>query len=523
MVRRSPDPELAEATVRSGTLCLARSSDAPFGDIYMTQKRRPTGKRSATVIGAGPNGLAAGVVLARAGVQVDLYEQSNYAGGGAQTRALIRPDFLNDTCSAVHPMALASPFFRAFGLEERISFATPDISYAQAIEPGKSAFAYRDLARTADELGAGGRAWQQFFGPLVRNSEQLKQLALGSPVAAAREPCTALRLGSRAFRLALPRFWRFGDGRADALFSGVAAHSLQPVGSLAASSVGLVLATLAHNTGWPVPIGGSQRITDALVADFVAHGGVLHKGVLIDSLSDVDAEAVIFDTSVQALHRIARDRLARRDLRRTGRRRLSPAIVKVDFALSGPVPWTDPELRQAVTVHLGGTRQNMRTFGAEIQQEKDTPTPFVLLTQPSVIDTSRAPGAAQVLWAYAMVNRTSATAAAERITGRISEFAPGFTNLVLGTTVTTPSDLERHNPNYIGGDIFSGATDLRGLLCRPQFATHPWRTTSRGIYLCSSAAAPGPGVHGMGGLNAARLALRDIFGVEHLPKLGPEC
>ena len=476
----------------------------------------------AIVVGAGPNGLAAAVVLARAGLSVRVYERDNAIGGGARTEELTLPGFLHDLCSAVHPQALSSGFFRAFELEKRVSFIVPEISYAHPLDDGRSGIAWRDLDRTADGLGVDGAAWKRLLGPLVRHADQVAQFAGSQVLQLPRHPITLARLGVRILEQG-SRGWnlRFHDDLAPAMLTGVNVHAIRPVPSLSTAAAGLVLATTGHARGWPIPIGGSRSITDAMADDLLSHGGEIVTGTEITSIAELPpARVILFDVTPRALSRIAGDRLPDRYRRSLDRFRYGNAVAKVDFALSGPVPWTDDRLAAAATLHVGGTRQEMETSEADVAAGRHPQDPYVLVSQPTPFDPSRAPEGKHVLWAYTHVPRGSVEDRTEAITAKIERYAPGFRDTILASVSRSAVDVERHNPNYIGGDIAAGDVTVTQLLARPVLSATPWRTAARGLYLCSSSTPPGPAVHGLAGYYAAMTALRDEFGVTRRPFLG---
>lgn len=470
---------------------------------------------SVAVVGSGPNGLAAAVTLARAGVRVRVYEAETTIGGGARTMELTQPGFRHDWGSAVHPMALASPFFREFGLAERVRFAVPEASYAQAMH-GRSAIAWRSLDRTAAELGPDGRAWRRLFEPLVRHREKLVRTAL-SPMIPPRHPLLAARLGLRVLEhgTGFGRR-RFTEAAAPGLLAGVAAHASGPMPSLGSAATGLVLAALAHGEGWAIPIGGSQAIVDALAADLVANGGSIETGARVRSVGELgDVDAVVLDVALSSLPGLVSDTLpdsAAGALRRYAKAGTRPGngLCKVDFALSAPVPWSDERLLSAGTVHLGGPAREVWHAERQVTQGRFPERAYVLLSQPSLFDPSRAPAGRHTVWAYTHVPHGSPMDATEQIAARIEEFAPGFRSTVLASTVTTAVELERGDANLVGGDIGSGLLTLRSMLARPVLARRPWRTPAPGVYLGSSSAVPGPGVHGMAGHQAAQTVLRDL-------------
>ena len=476
----------------------------------------------AIVVGSGPNGLAAAVVLARAGLSVQVYERANTIGGGARTEELTIPGVLHDVGSAVHPQALTSGFFRAFELEKRVKFVVPEISYAHPLDDGRSGIAWRDLDRTAVGLGVDGAAWRRLLGPLVDRADEVAQFAGSQVLQLPRHPLTLALLGLRILEQG-SRGWglRFRGDVAPALMTGLAAHAIGPVPSLATAAAGLVLATAGHARGWPIPIGGSQSIIDSLAADLRANGGKIIMGTEVVSIAELPkATVVLFDLTPRALSRIAGDRLPDGYRRSLDRFRYGNAIAKVDFALSAPVPWTDSRLAEAATLHVGGTRAEMAASEADVAAGRHPEDPYVLVSQPTPFDPSRAPHGTHVLWAYSHVPRGSAQDRTEAITAKIERYAPGFRDTIIASASRTALEMEQSNPNYVGGDISGGEVTIAQLLARPVLSATPWRTAARGIYLCSSSTPPGPAVHGLAGYYAAMTALRDEFGVTRRPYLG---
>jgi phytoene dehydrogenase-like protein len=476
----------------------------------------------AIVVGAGPNGMAAAVVLARAGLSVRVYERESTIGGGARTEELTLPGFLHDVCSAVHPQALASGFFRRFELARRIQFVVPEISYAHPLDDGRAGLAWRDLDRTADGLGVDGSAWRRLLAPLVRLADEVAQFAGSQVLQLPRHPLTVARLALRI----LEQGTRAGDLRfrgdiAPAMLTGVNAHAIRPMPSLATAAAGLVLATAAHARGWPIPIGGSRSIIHAMAEDFLRHGGEIVTGTEIVSVADLPpAQAILFDVTPRALARIAGSRLPDGYRRSLDRFRYGNAAAKVDFALSEPVPWSNPQLARAATLHVGGTRGEMQAAEADVAAGRHPVNPYVLVSQPTPFDASRAPEGRHVLWAYTHVPRGSRQDPTEAVTAKIERYAPGFRDTILASVSRTAIEVERHNPNYVGGDIAGGDVTIAQLVARPVLSTTPWRTPGRGIYLCSSSTPPGPAVHGLAGYYAAMTALKDEFGVTRAPNLG---
>ncbi|KQO11452.1 dehydrogenase [Agreia sp. Leaf244] len=477
----------------------------------------------AVVVGAGPNGLAAAVTLARAGLSVRVFEKNSTIGGGARSKELTLPGFLHDVCSAVHPMALASGFFQRFRLEERIDLVLPEVSYGHPLDGGRAGIAYHDLDRTAGALGRDGAAFHSLMAPLVERADQVARLAGSNLLMAPRQPITAALFGLRVLEQGLPTWnLRFEGDVAPAMLTGVAAHAIRPMPSPVTAAAALSLGSYAHGRGWPVPVGGSQAIVDAMAADLVAHGGQIETDAGIRSLDQLPSStAVLFDTTPRAVADIAGRRLPTvyTDALRTFR--YGNGVAKVDFALSGPVPWSNAELRKSGTVHVGGTRAEIAASEAEVASGRHTSNPYVLVAQPSSFDPSRAPEGKHVLWAYTHVPKDSTIDQTEAIITQLERFAPGFRDLILASSSMTARDMENYNPNYIGGDIAAGAATLSQLVRRPVLSLDPWRTPASGIYLCSSSTPPGPGVHGLAGWYAAKSALKHSFGIRRMPSLAP--
>lgn len=472
--------------------------------------------RAASVIGAGPNGLAAAVTLARAGIPVTVYEAAPTVGGGTRTTELVQPGVLHDVCSAIHPMALATEFFRSFELTRRVGFAVPEASYANPLDGRPAAIAYRDVERTVHELGADGRSYERFYRPLLQRLAGVLDFSHGGSML--RWPSdlrAALWTGLRAFEQGTP-LWnlRFTDVAAPALISGVAAHSIGRLPSPATSGVGVVLGALGHAGGWPVPVGGSRAITDALVDDLLKHGGRIETDHEIADIRELnESDVMFFDTSARSLARIAGSRFPSGYLRSLRRFRYGNAATKVDFVLDGPIPWQDERIAAAPTVHVGGTRQEIATAERAVAGGSHPSRPYVLLAQPTAFDPGRNPGSTKAVWSYTHVPHGSEQDVSAQVVAQIERFAPGFRDRIQAMRVTTAAELASYNQNYHGGDFSAGAVTLRQLLARPVLSPTPWRTPAPGIYLCSSSTSPGPGVHGLSGWYAARTALRHEFGL----------
>ncbi|NNC11095.1 NAD(P)/FAD-dependent oxidoreductase [Planctomonas sp. JC2975] len=475
--------------------------------------------QDAVVVGSGPNGLAAAVTLARAGLEVTVLEGADHIGGGSSSADLTLPGVVHDVCSAVHPMALASEFFRRFELERRIELLVPEISYGHPLDGGRAAIAYRDLERTAVELGSDGLAWRRLFAPLVRDGG----MALGETIGRSllrmpRHPLTLARFGLSALRHGT-RLWDgvFDDVAAPALLTGVFAHTIQRMPALGTAAAGLALAAFAHTGGWPIPRGGSGAITKAMADDLVAHGGRIETGTWVRSLDELPpARVTILDVTPRAFLQLAGDRVTASGPYR--RFRYGNAAAKADFVLSEPVPWTNEELRRAVTVHVGGPRRTLVRAEAAVAAGSRAHDPYVLTAQPTLLDPDRAPGR-HVLWAYTHVPAGSAVDPRDAIVERIEHFAPGFRDTIVASNGQSARELDRRNPNDVAGDIASGAVTFGQLIARPTFGPHPWQTPLRGTYLCSASTVPGPGVHGLAGWNAALRALQHEFGITKEPDL----
>jgi phytoene dehydrogenase-like protein len=469
----------------------------------------------ATIVGSGPNGLAAAVAMARAGLEVRVVEAADSIGGGTRTAELTLPGFLHDVGSAVHPAALSSPFFRAFGLRDRIAWVIPETSYAQPLDGGRAAIAWRDLDRTAGGLGADGGRWRSLVEPLTRRLDDLVEFTGNQLLRVPRHPVTALRFGTRALRLGA----RLGGSalrteEAAALLAGVLAHANTPLPSIGGAASGLFLAAHGHTRdGWAFPRGGAQSIADALVADLEAHGGRIETGMRVVDLRRLDwgdaaaGDVVLLDASprLAATHPATPASYARA----IGRYRYGPAAAKVDFALDGPVPWTHPEVAGSPTVHLGATAAEVAHSENEVARGRVSDRPYVLTVQPAVLDDTRAPAGRAVLWAYIHVPANSPLDPTELVTRQVERFAPGFRERILASHAMSAAEREAFNPSDIGGDILGGAFTLAQAIRRPVVSRTPWRTPMRGVYLASAATPPGPGVTGMAGWHAARTALRD--------------
>ena len=465
----------------------------------------------AIIVGAGPNGLAAGIELARAGKRVRIYEASDRVGGGARSGNLTLPGFTHDICSAVHPLAVSSPFFTKLNLAKYgLEFIEPPVALAHPFDDGTAILLKRSVETTSLQFGLDVKRYRKLMNPLVRNWKKLSHDILGPP-RIPRHPFTLARFGLHAIRSAegLAKS-QFKEQRTRAFFAGLAAHSSIALDQLGTAAFGLVLGTLGHAVGWPIPRGGAQAIADALSSHFADLGGEIITASPIKSISELPrAQCILFDVTPRQLLQILGDKLPARFRTKLTRYRYGPGAFKMDWALDGPVPWIARECNQAATIHLGGSLEEILESEKAAWQGNPNKKPFVLVCQPSLFDSTRAPVNKHTLWAYCHVPHGSNRDMSEQIEDQIERFAPGFRKLVLARSVMSPVELEHHNPNLVGGDINGGAQILSQMFTRPTL--HTYSTSIDGIYICSSSTPPGGGVHGMCGYHAARRALRESF------------
>jgi phytoene dehydrogenase-like protein len=464
----------------------------------------------AVVVGAGPNGLAAAIVLARAGHRVTVLEGQGTVGGGCRSAELTLPGFVHDTCSTVHSLALGSPLLSRLPLAEHgFEPVHPGAPLAHPLDDGTAVMLERSVPATAAGLGPDEDAYRRLFEPLVRDAEPLLRQLL-APLRPPRHPLLLGRFGLNAIRSAdgFARS-RFEGERARALLAGCCAHSLLSLRAPVSAAFGIVLVLGAHAVGWPVARGGSQQLAEALAAHLRSLGGAVETGRMVSSLDELGAAApILLDVTPRQLIGLAGDRLPQRYERALARYRYGPGVFKLDWALDGPIPWTAPEAARAGTVHLGGTLAEIAA-GEQAVTDGDHPErPFVLLVQPSLFDPTRAPAGKHTAWAYCHVPNGSTRDMTAAIEAQVERFAPGFRDLIAARSAMDSAEVERRNPNYVGGDINGGLQSLRQLFTRPVARAVPYSTPLAGVYLCSSSTPPGGGVHGMCGYWAARAALR---------------
>jgi phytoene dehydrogenase-like protein len=464
-----------------------------------------------SIVGSGPNGLAAAITLARAGHTVSVYEAKETIGGGVRSAGLTLPGFTHDICSAVHPLAVASPFFRRLPLHDHgMAWVHPPAPLAHPLDDGTVVLLERSIDATARALGSDGAAYHRLMGCLVDAWDELGASILGPPLRLPRHPLTLARFAAYALMPARRLAERLFKGvRARALFAGAAAHSLLSLDRPLSAAFGLLLGVLGHVVGWPIARGGSQRLADALADHLRSLGGKIITGHRVESIDQLSAaQAVLFDVTPRQLLDITGNRMPAFYRRRLARYRYGPGVFKLDYALDGPIPWKSEECLRAATVHLGGELVEIAASERAVNQGEIPERPFVLVTQPSLFDSTRAPHGKHTAWAYCHVASGSSVDMTARIEAQIERFAPGFCARILARHALSPTALEEHNPNCIGGDISGGVHDLRQLLARPVLRLDPYSTPARGIYLCSASTPPGGGVHGMCGYHAAQSAVR---------------
>lgn len=457
----------------------------------------------AVVVGAGPNGLAAGAHLTRNGKKVLVVEQADAIGGGTRTEELTLPGFLHDVCSTVHPLGVASPFFRDIDLQ--VEWVQPGIPVSHPLDGGRPAGLFRDMEETTGRFGADAARYRRVMGPLVDRADELVADFVGPMRIVPRNPSAFVRLATRGALPASTIINAFTTEEARAVFAGLSAHAIAPFGSPLTGGVALLFGLTAHAYGWPMVRGGSQRIAEALATLVIEGGGAVETGHRVTSLTELpQAELYLLDLMPEAASAIAGDRASPRARGRAASRKIGPGVFKIDWALDGPIPWADELSSRAGTVHLGGRFEEVMAAEDAVHSGSHPENPFVLLAQQTLFDPTRAPAGKHTAWAYCHVPNGSDSDMSDSIEAQVERFAPGFRDLILGRHTMDPGAMEAHNPNYVGGDIAGGGFGLRKVL---QFgSTRPYKM-SNGVYLCSSSTPPGGGVHGMCGYYAAQAAL----------------
>jgi phytoene dehydrogenase-like protein len=463
----------------------------------------------ASIIGSGPNGLSAAIVLAQAGLSVDVYEAEAQPGGAARTLPLTLPGYMHDFGSAVHPMAAGSPFFTTLSLEKLgLHWIHSPAALAHPLDGGNVVLLYRDFDATLRNLGEDRKRWRDLFQPFAENWAAFAEEILGPVIHMPRHPLLLARFGRNGVQPA--NFFaqnQFRNARTRAVFAGLAAHSCLSLNAPFSAAVGIMFAITIHAVGWPVPQGGAQSITNALAAHLDSLNGTIHTSRRITSLDELPNALTLCDIAPRDLHRIAGNRLTPPYLRTLDTFKQGPGAFKIDYALSNPIPWRASDCSSAATVHLGGTLEEIVHSEKEVSQGRIAERPFVLLAQPSLFDPTRAPAGKHTAWAYCHVPNGSTVDMTQRIEDQIERFAPGFRDCILARHVSTPADLEAADANLIGGDISGGAMTAQQILFRP--TRHQYATSDPKVYLCSASTPPGGGVHGMCGYHAASMALRN--------------
>jgi phytoene dehydrogenase-like protein len=466
----------------------------------------------AVVVGSGPNGLAAALTLAAEGVAVHVLEAADVVGGGTRSSELTLPGLIHDECSAAHPLAVDTPFSRRFDLAAHgLNWRWPAVQYAHPLDGGAGAAVWRSVERTAAGLGGDGKRWRALFGPLAERFDDIAADFMQPMLHVPKHPLALARFGAFSGLPAalLARWWSTPEARA--LFAGVAAHALRPLGAPMSSAIGVALGTAAHRYGWPVAEGGSAAITDAMASLLEELGGTIETGVRVNSLDELGSpDIVMLDVAPAAAARIAGARMPRRVARALTRYRHGPAVFKVDFAIEQGVPWTHDDSHRAGTVHVGGSYREIAAAERLVSRGRMPERPFVLVCQQYLADPTRSSRDVHPLYAYAHVPAGFTGDATAQLEAQVERFAPGFRDRILARHVRSVAQMEAHNVNYVGGDVVTGSNDARQLIFRPRMAVDPYSTGIPGVFLCSAATPPGAGAHGMCGWNAAHAALRQL-------------
>lgn len=468
----------------------------------------------AVVVGSGPNGLAAAILLQQQGLRVLIIEGKNNIGGGLRTAELTLPGFKHDICSAIHPLGVNSPFLKTLPLAEfGLEYIFPGIAAAHPLDDGTAAMLTHSVSDTARHLGVDEQAYLKLVQPLLKTWDAIAPDVLG-PLHWPKHPLAMAQFGVRALLPASVLAKTFAGTPARALIAGMAAHAIQPLGNLTTAAIALVLLVQGHLKGWPLPKGGSQQIADAMAAYFKSIGGQIETGKFISNMSQLpSARAVLFDVTPRQLLQIAGHRFSWVYQKQLARYRYGMGVFKIDWALNEPVPFTAPECRRAGTLHLGGSFEQIASSELSTSKGNHPEQPFVLFAQQSLFDSSRAPEGKHTAWAYCHVPHGSEKDMTSIIENQVERFAPGFKQCIIGRSTMNTRQMEEYNPNYMGGDINGGQLDITQLFTRPALRWSPYRTSAKGLYICSSSTPPGGGVHGMCGYYAAKWALKDVFGI----------
>jgi phytoene dehydrogenase-like protein len=466
----------------------------------------------AIIVGSGPNGLAAAILLQQNGLSVLLLEGKETIGGGLHSAELTLPGYVHDICSAVHPLAAASPFFAKLPLDKfGLEYIYPEIAAAHPFDNGTAALLKGTVDETARLLGADEQVYRKLIGPIVKDWPLIVDDIL-APLHFPKHPVAMARFGLKALTSANHLSKRFKTPEAKAFFAGMAAHSIQPLTNAATSAIALVLLASGHLKGWPIPKGGSGRIAGALASYFISIGGKIETNVYVKSLAQLpSAHAILFDVTPKQLLQIAGRKFSSLYKWQLERYRYGMGVFKVDWALDAPIPFKAKDCKRAGTIHLGNSFEEIADGEQQIWNGIHPEKPFVLLAQPSLFDPSRAPAGKHTAWAYCHVPNGSEKDMTEAIEKQVERFAPGFKGTILARHTMNTAQIEAHNPNYIGGDINGGVIDISQIFTRPALRWSPYKTSAKGIYICSSSTPPGGGVHGMCGYHAAKKALKDIF------------
>ncbi|MFA6916902.1 MAG: NAD(P)/FAD-dependent oxidoreductase [Parachlamydiales bacterium] len=469
-------------------------------------------KYDAIIIGSGPNGLAAGITLAEAGLTTAIFEAKDTPGGGMRSAELTLPGFTHDICSAIHPLGIGSPFFRTLPLEKYgLTWKFPVTPLAHPFDDGTAAILDRSLETTIQSLGIDGTAYQKLMGPLIDHWDILVNDLL-APLHFPQHPIALAQFGLQALRSAQGTInSNFKAKYARGLFIGLAAHCNLPLDKSITAAFAFILGTLGHVIGWPTPEGGSQKLANALAAYYSFLGGQIFTGHFITSLDELPpSKTILCDISPKQLLDIAGDRLPSKYKQKLQAYRYGPGVCKVDWALNAPIPWKSKECQKAGTIHLGGEAESIILSEKEVWEGKHPEKPYVLIAQQSLFDLTRAPQGKHTAWGYCHVPRGSERDMTQQIEGQIERFAPGFRDCILARHVIKASEMENYNPNYVGGDINGGVQDIYQLFKRPTSYFNPYSTPVKGLYLCSSSTPPGGGVHGMCGYHAAQAVLKNF-------------